>query len=289
MDFLDKFIKKKEQPPEEHSHSLVSSSHPKVESRKYNLKSLSTKDNTEDLSAYSSQTIGILDMARTVTQEVFKPYIVLGFDATHSRSKTWEAAIEMQGELVDTLVSSGEAKPMLRVAYYSGRNTFHTTKWTEDVLWIQNWMQGIQYEAGFTQIHRLFKDVREQIRNKEKHVNILSITFVGDHVDGDIDNSGELLSLAKEIGKILPINILHEVGNEKRLTLEERHAREIFAEIADLSGGHYTTFSHGNYKVMKDLAKVLVAKSYGPDSKALETLRNDEKLSQKAKTLLLEM
>jgi hypothetical protein len=288
MNFLDKLFGKKEQHPEEHSQSLVSSPHPQEKSRKDNPKSLSAKENNEALSACSSQTLGILDLARTVTQEVFKPYIVLGFDATHSRSKMWDAAIEMQDELVDTLVSSGEAKPMLRVVYYNGRKTFETTNWTEDVLLIQNWMQSIQCEAGLTQIYRVFRDVLEQISNK-KNFNISSVTFVGDHVDGVIDDSGKLLSQAKEIGKTTPINILHEVGNEKRLTQEELHAREIFTKIANLSGGHYTVFSHNNYKVMKDLAKVLVARSYGPDSKALGTLRKDEKLSQKAKTLLLEM
>jgi hypothetical protein len=288
MDFLDKLFGKKEQHPKEHSHSLVSSSHPQEESGKDNTKSLSVKENNEALSACSSQTLDFLDLARTITQDVFKPYIALGFDATHSRSKMWDAAIEMQDELVDTLVSSGEVMPMLRVAYYNGHNTFETTNWTEDVFTIQNWMQSIECEAGLTQIYRIFHDVLEQLNNKKK-INISSVTFVGDHVDGVIDNSERLIKQAKEIGKISPINILHEVGNEKKLTKEELHAREIFKKIAKLSGGRYTVFSHNNYKVMKDLAKVLVARSYGPDSKALLMLRKDEKLSPKAKTLLLEM
>ena len=236
-----------------------------------------------ELEGISPAALALIQGALAASEELFTRRVMLAFDATMSRGRTFRAAIEMLGSLADQLARAGEVPAELRVSFFSGTHSYKATKWTSNVEYTKNIVRSVTCEAGTTQIHRVLEDVLNQTEKKK----LRSVIYVGDHVDGDRDiERGTLVHLAREIGLSIPIHIMHEVQNPDRLDECEAHAASIFKQIAAETGGQYETFQAGRYEDAEDKIAVLVASAYGPESKAMLALRNDNSLTQGAQRLL---
>ena len=253
---------------------------------RFHLDSAPAASRLSNLTGVSPTTMSFLNATERTVSDLTERCHYFGIDATGSRRKTWAAATQAQIKRAKLFAESGETPPLIRVAFYSGQDTFRRTSWTRDTKKLATWMSDVSCEGGVTQIQRLFEDLATQITKEKKRVK--AADFVFDHMDGDMKDN--LVNLALGIGKTTPINIWHEVENPDRLDGNESTAQEAFLAITAATGGTYKHFRAGQYADLEGYIAVSVAAASGEKSELLARLkRNPHLLSPNARDLLLSL
>lgn len=185
--------------------------------------------------------------------------LIFALDATLSRAPTWDVASHIQNEMFESTASLGGLR--IQLCYYKGFREFVTPDWCQSSDELHQIMSKVRCAGGQTQIQRVLQHSLEQHR-KEK---VAALVFVGDAMEESADS---LCELAGQMGlKHLPAFVFQE-GNDNT-------TREVFKEIARLSGGAYAPFNLSSADELKSLlSAVAVYAAGGP--KALVQMKDNK-------------
>ena len=173
--------------------------------------------------------------------------LIFAMDATASRQPTWDRASHIQGEMFkETAVLGGLD---IQLAYYRGFGEFRALAWVNDSARLLNSMTSVFCLAGHTQIGKVLKHAMKETKKRK----VAALVFVGDCLEEDIDNLGQL---AGELGLLaVPCFMFHEGGDPV--------ARNAFQQIARLSGGAFCPFDANSPQQLRDLLAAVAVYAAG--------------------------
>lgn len=173
--------------------------------------------------------------------------LIFAMDATASREPTWKKACDIQAEMFRNTASIGGLQ--VQLAYYRGLVDFTASEWLKDADALLTTMKSVRCQTGETQLRRVLKHaLRENAANR-----VSAVVFVGDCVE---ENAETLVKLATECGVVrLPIFIFQEGDNAV--------AKDVFTEVARLSGGAYSAFDASSASQLKELLSAVAVYAAG--------------------------
>jgi hypothetical protein len=179
------------------------------------------------------------------------PAIVMGLDATASRSHTWEMAKVTQ----KAMFKEAAAKNLIiKLGFYRGTEVRIGKRWIACPREVARVMDGIGCVAGMTQFARLLRQVLN-----ERSPQPQALVFVGDCFEEEIGEAITLASVARSLG--IRMHMFHEGDNIG--------AEQAFREIADAGGGIFAKFEPGAEKRLAEMWQAIAAYAAG-GRKALE-------------------
>jgi hypothetical protein len=191
--------------------------------------------------------------------------LIFALDATASRSRTWDMARTLQGDLIREAALLGPI--FLQLVYFrggaAGPQECRASSWLNDPARLAQLMAKVECQAGHTQINRVLSHAKgETLKAK-----VAAVVLVGDACETIEDNPDRLHSLANELGRLQTPIFAFQEGHD--------HETEIaFRKIAELSHGAYGRFNNNSVQQLRDLLRAVAAFAMG-GIKALET-RKDE-------------
>lgn len=193
--------------------------------------------------------------------------LVFALDATASRQAAWERAMSLQSAMFTQTRGIGELD--VQLVYYRGYDECRASPWLQNADQVIGMMRKVSCLAGTTQIHRIFKHAIAEARQ----MPVQALVFIGDCVEEDVDQLGNLAGQCKLLG--LPVFIFQEGHNTA--------ASDVFTQLANLSGGAHCRFDESSAKSLGDLLNAVAIYATG-GRKALRQL--SDKGSNQARMLL---
>lgn len=193
--------------------------------------------------------------------------LIFALDATASRQRTWDQAMSLQSDMF--VHTRGIGSLDVQLVYYRGYDECRASKWLDNADKVLALMRKVRCQAGRTQIGRVLKHALAECRGKP----VQALVFIGDCVEEDIDELGNLAGQARLLD--LPVFIFQE-GYDP-------HASYAFGQIARLSGGAHCRFDASSARQLGDLLNAVAAYAAGGRS-ALQQL--EQQGSRQAATLL---
>lgn len=188
----------------------------------------------------SKQEIGsFLDKIKNTSLQKSEGYgrLLFAIDATASREKVWDQAMNVQNEMF--LEASGVGKLEVKLAYYRGFMECFSLPWSRNGIDLMQKMSSIRCAAGTTQIARILK--LALIEQQQQPIN--GVVFVGDAME---ENCDKLANLAGRLGLLgVPIFVFQDGYDQT--------AEKTFREIARLSKGVWCRFDGNSAKQLRDL------------------------------------
>ena len=175
-----------------------------------------------------------------------KARLVFAMDATASREHTWDLATSLHGELFQT---AKESRLSVQLVYYRGFNEFHASDWNNSSDELLNSMQNVRCIAGGTQIARVLSHIRNESRSSELKAAVL----VGDACE---ENPFELYELAGQLGLFRVPVFMFQEGSDPL-------AAQVFARIAQRSGGAHIPFRPGSSSELAELLGAVASYATG--------------------------
>ncbi|MDT8427781.1 MAG: VWA domain-containing protein [Pseudomonadales bacterium] len=173
--------------------------------------------------------------------------LLFALDATASREASWEQAKALQAEMFACAQSLGGLH--MQLCYFRGFMDFYRSPWCHESSGLLQQMQGIQCQAGITQLERLLRHALSE--NKQKKVQAL--VFVGDAVEENLD---VLAHLAGQLGLFnVPLFLFQEGADPV--------AEHALRELARLSGGAWSRFDSASVGQLKDLLRAVAVYAAG--------------------------
>ena len=191
-----------------------------------------------------------LYLDRLAARHVPTGNLIFSLDATGSREQAWDAAVTLTASMFEAVGN----KLNLQLVYYGGVKTFRWTGWVSDARAFNAPMSKVRCDTGATQITRLLDHAKKE-NTKRK---ISALVFVGDAFEEDAD---AVCAMAKELP--FPVFLFQE-GNDE-------HAAEVFAAIAEATGGAHCQFDKGSAKQLAELLGAIAAYAAG-GTKALKDM-----------------
>jgi hypothetical protein len=186
--------------------------------------------------------------------------IIFAMDATMSRQPSWDLALELQGDMFNSVKAVGGLD--VQLVYFRGFNECQASKWVGDPEALARLMRQVSCAGGLTQISKVLAHARRE--SETGKVNAL--VYVGDCMEEDVDR---LARLAGELGMIgMPVFLFQE-GRESK-------AERAFREIARLSRGAYCPFDAGSAKQLRELLTAVAVYAAG-GRKALKDFSEETK------------
>ncbi|MEI7601052.1 MAG: VWA domain-containing protein [Aestuariivirga sp.] len=173
--------------------------------------------------------------------------LVLAMDATMSRQRSWDMALNIQG---DMFAEAGRVGGLdVQLVYFRGHGECRASKWTPDTAVLARLMAGIRCMGGRTQIGRVLKHIRGEAAQGKVNACI----YIGDALEEPID---ELAQLAGEIGLLgIPLFMFQEG--------RDASAEAGFREIARLTRGAYFRFGSDAAKILRELLAAVAVYAAG--------------------------
>jgi len=173
--------------------------------------------------------------------------LVLAMDATMSRQRSWDMALNIQG---DMFAEAGRVGGLdVQLVYFRGHGECRASKWTPDTAVLARLMAGIRCMGGRTQIVRVLKHIRGEAAQGKVNACI----YIGDALEEPID---ELAQLAGEIGLLgIPLFMFQEG--------RDASAEAGFREIARLTHGAYFRFGSDAAKILRELLAAVAVYAAG--------------------------
>ncbi len=173
--------------------------------------------------------------------------LIFAMDATASRQPTWDRASHIQAEMFKETSALGGLD--IQLAYYRGFGEFRAFAWVNDSARLLHSMTSVFCLAGHTQIGKVLKHAMKETKKRK----VAALVFVGDCLEEDIDNLGQL---AGELGLLaVPCFMFHEGGDPV--------ARNAFQQIARLSGGAFCPFDANSPQQLRDLLAAVAVYAAG--------------------------
>jgi len=174
--------------------------------------------------------------------------LIFALDATASRAPTWDQASHLQAELFRVTEAQGGLS--IQLCYYRGYGEFKATPFVQKTQALRQQMTAVSCLGGLTQIERVLAHARSETQQKP----IQAVIFIGDCCEESVD---PLCHLAGELGILKTPVFMFQEG-------QDPHARLVFQQISQLSGGAYAPFDRNSPQVLQDLmAAVAVFASGG--------------------------
>lgn len=173
--------------------------------------------------------------------------LIFAIDATASRESTWDQAMHVQAEMFQETKALGGLQ--VQLAYYRGFGEFDASNWYSDADALLRRMTEVSCLAGRTQIAKVLKRARREAQQRR----INALVFVGDCMEEDIDQLGQL---AGELGLLgVPCFLFHEGNNPI--------ARSAFEQIAKLTGGACCRFDAAAAQQLRELLSAVAVYAAG--------------------------
>jgi len=173
--------------------------------------------------------------------------IIFAMDATMSRQPSWDLALELQGDMFNSVKAVGGLD--VQLVYFRGFNECQASKWVGDPDALARLMRQVSCSGGLTQISKVLAHARRE--SELGKVN--GLVYVGDCMEEDVDR---LARLAGELGMIGTPVFLFQEGRESK-------AERAFREIARLSRGAYCPFDAGSAKQLRELLTAVAVYAAG--------------------------
>lgn len=163
--------------------------------------------------------------------------LIFALDATASRQPSWDTACQLHSELF--LATRDLGGLAIQLCYYRGFNEFHALPWVTQADGLLRAMNGVRCLGGHTQMRK----VLQQALGETRRQSVKAVILV---VDSCEEAADDLCQLAGELGLLnTPVFVFQE-GADAR-------AGDVFAQIAQLSGGALSAFDHRSPAVLKAL------------------------------------
>ncbi len=186
--------------------------------------------------------------------------LIFAMDATASREATWDKASQLQGDMFVKTRGIGDLD--IQLLYYRGYAECRASKWVNNAKSLLRLMQSVHCLAGATQIGRVLRHAL----GESQATSIQAMVFVGDCAEEDPETLYQLSGKLKIIG--LPMFIFQEGDNPI--------AKEVFSNMAKLSGGAHCTFNHQSARQLGDLLNAVATYAAGGRA-ALKALASEQK------------
>ncbi len=163
--------------------------------------------------------------------------LLFAMDATASREPSWDRACHLQGQMFTSTSHLGNLN--IQLCYYRGFNQFHASRWCTSAESLLEAMSSVRCMGGYTQIKRVMEHaIKEHQTNR-----LRAVVFVGDAMEEDPD---ALCHLAGKMGVLgIPLFMFQEG--------QTTQVKNIFQQMAELTGGAYAPFDLKSASELKDL------------------------------------
>ena len=173
--------------------------------------------------------------------------LMFALDATASRERTWDHAMQLQAEMFLAARDAGGLQ--VQLTYFRGFSEFYKTPWCRDSGTLLGLMTGIQCRGGATQIERVLRHALSE--NKAQRIHC--VVYVGDAME----ESAEILcQLAGQLGILnVPLFMFQEGGDPL--------AGDTFRRMAKLSKGAYSHFDSASAAQLRELLRAVAVYASG--------------------------
>ncbi|HUA54880.1 MAG TPA: hypothetical protein VMB81_22060 [Candidatus Sulfotelmatobacter sp.] len=173
--------------------------------------------------------------------------LIFALDATASREPTWDAAMHIQAEMFNETAALGGLD--IQLVFYRGFGEFVAGPWDRNAPDMLRRMSAVVCAAGKTQIAKVLVHARAEAQRAK----VGALVFVGDCVEEDVDQLGQL---AGELGLLGVRAFLFHEGADAA-------ARRAFEHIARLTGGACCPFDRTSANQLKDLLSAVAVYAAG--------------------------
>lgn len=173
--------------------------------------------------------------------------LIFALDATASRQPTWDTACQLHSELF--LATRDLGGLAIQLCYYRGYNEFRALPWVSQADGLLRAMNGVSCLGGQTQIRKVLRQAIKETRQRP----VKAVILVVDCCEEDAD---QLCHQAGELGLLNTPLFVFQEGAEPR-------ASQVFAQLAQLSGGAHSAFDHRSPDVLKSLLGAVAAYASG--------------------------
>lgn len=194
--------------------------------------------------------------------------LIFALDATASRQATWDQASSLQADMFTK--TQGLSALQLQLVYFRGYDECRASPWLDNSQSLLRMMNKISCVAGRTQIARVLKHAIAEAKNSP----VQAMVFVGDAMEENVDELGELAGELKLLG--LPVFVFQE-GYDVTTSMA-------FKQIAHISGGAHCRFDANSAQQLGQLLNAVAAYAAG-GREALQRLSGN---GSKQAALLLE-
>jgi hypothetical protein len=200
-------------------------------------------------SSKSDEVAAFLDAARRTPAPApsGRGRLIFALDATMSRQPTWDAAQQLQARMFEVAARSGGLD--VQLVYYRGLSECRASRFVSEGRGLADLMSRIDVRGGETQIRRVLAHARDEARRAK----VGALVFVGDAME---ENADTLAALAGELALQGVRAFMFQEGNDPA-------ARRVFAEIARLTGGAFSTFDSGASSRLEALLRAAAAYAAG--------------------------
>ena len=162
--------------------------------------------------------------------------LLIGFDATASRGVTWKQA----AKLTDTLLATLPGRLEVALAAHGGGRLHTVTRYTTDAGKLRDKAAKVYCQAGYTRLLDMLS-----------HAVALRANLIV-YIGNSMEKSPALArKIADKLGKLAIRVIILQEGSDE-------HARDIFTEIAERTGGALLRFDISSFdRVGKELVELV--------------------------------
>jgi hypothetical protein len=178
-------------------------------------------------------------LARAEKEPVQRKRLIFAIDATASRQPTWDAAVQVQGQMFLEAGRYGGLE--IQLVYYRGFNEMKATSWFSSSMPLVNAMSGVTCRSGHTQIGRVLKHAASE--------RPAAMILIGDMCEEDI---GTLRPLASELGRLrVPVFCFLEG--------DAPEGKQAFRGISYSTGGALLPFDSNSPSQLRELLGAVAA------------------------------
>jgi hypothetical protein len=211
--------------------------------RRKSLEPGEPKAATSDVAAFIEK-VNALGAANTGQQQ---GRLLFALDATMSRQPTWDLAVQLQGEMFQSVAETKSLQ--VQLLYFRGLGECRASKWVNDAGGLARLMTGIECRGGNTQIGKVFSHARAE--HSRRKIN--AMVYVGDALEEPVD---PLAQKAGELGLLgCPIFIFQE-GRDAAV-------ERAFREFARVSKGASARFDANAPRELAALLRAVAAYATG--------------------------
>ncbi|MEA3411357.1 MAG: VWA domain-containing protein [Pseudomonadota bacterium] len=173
--------------------------------------------------------------------------LIFAMDATASRQPTWDQASHIQAMMFEETATLGGLA--VQLVYYRGYSECRASRWHRGKEGLLGALGAVSCRGGYTQIGKVLKHAVAQTRRQR----VNALVFIGDCVEEDVD---ALCGKAGELGLLgVPAFMFHEG--------DDRSARDVFEQIARLTGGACCRFDSTSPNELRDLLSAVAVYASG--------------------------
>lgn len=201
-----------------------------------------------------------------IANRYVRPRIILGADATWSRSGFWDKSVGLTYEMFRAVATIGPVD--ISLIAYMGDKAWFASEYISDPKHLATSMGSIRCASGPTQINRILKHAA----NENAKQKTAALAFIGDACEED---PGSLYDLARELK--MPAFMFQDIFEGP-----SDEVAGIFSKIADITRGVAVQFDSSSATKLVDLLKaVLVLAAGGQKALAAQNTEAARLLQQK--------